>query len=508
MVKDRLKKTCVKIDPIKIKNRARKHLREIANKSNYDRKKYSFKEYLNSKRKNDIILNQLISDAQLDSESANSLNLFLEYKEPGTEAETEDFKNMDIIEEEKMDEPKNDNDNKDGNINENNLEYENVNMNDNNINMKINMNNLLGINRNRRRSVLNSDVEDSDEEIDNNQKNEENDDIKTNINDNELNMNNPNQENILNNNDNIISTNTDLLKENENICKEEGINYNENESIIDYNEINNMNNFENRENLMNKNNDIKEDSFSQSGKDLSIIGEENEELNEPPGPLDGKVIVITGETKVPKEYFRVLLARLGARVTFSVSSRTTLLIHGDRLEDGRKFFEGIKYKAALEKDIPTYSDTEFEEYMQELVKDRNWNLKEQIENLEGRDKIVVKKIKKTLMVTCPYSSAKGKKHRENRQRKRGNKKMEKKKKLLEKERDKKKKIRDKERKRKEIEKEIKEKIKLNQKKGKKKKHKQKKYSVSSSSESSDSESSYSSSSDSSSSDSRESHSTN
>ena len=188
-----------------------------------------------------------------------------------------------------------------------------------------------------------------------------------------------------------------------------------------------------------------------------------------------------------------------------MSSRTTLLIHGDRLEDGRKFFEGIKYKAAIEKDIPTYSDTEFEEYMQELIKDRSWNLKEQIENLEGRDKIVVKKIKKTLMVTCPYSSAKGKKHRENRQRKRGNKKMEKKKKLLEKERDKKKKMKDKERKMKEIEKErekeIREKIQQRKKKHKNKKQKHKKYSQSCSSESSFTESSYSSSSYSSSSES-------
>ena len=66
--------------------------------------------------------------------------------------------------------------------------------------------------------------------------------------------------------------------------------------------------------------------------------------------------------------------------------------------------------------------------MQELVKDRNWNLNDQVENMEGRDKIVVKKIKKTLMVTCPYSSSKGKKNRENRTRKRGIKNVKKRKK--------------------------------------------------------------------------------
>ena len=55
------------------------------------------------------------------------------------------------------------------------------------------------------------------------------------------------------------------------------------------------------------------------------MGEVNEELNEASGPLEGKQIVFTGETMVPKEYFRVLLARLGARVIFSVSNKTTLL---------------------------------------------------------------------------------------------------------------------------------------------------------------------------------------
>ena len=66
----------------------------------------------------------------------------------------------------------------------------------------------------------------------------------------------------------------------------------------------------------------------------------------------------------------------------------------------------------MEKDIPTYSDKDFEQYMQELIKDRSWNLKDQVENMERREKIIVKKIKKTLMVTCPYSSAKGKKNRD------------------------------------------------------------------------------------------------
>ena len=141
----------------------------------------------------------------------------------------------------------------------------------------------------------------------------------------------------------------------------------------------------------------KDDDFNNTNginvEDDEIIGESNEPLNEALGPLDGKQIVITGETLIPKEYFRVLLARLGARVTYSVSSKTTLLIYGSRLEDGRRYWEGIKYKAAKEREIPTYSDKEFEEYMQDLLKDKKWNLRDQVEIMEGRDKIVVKKIK-------------------------------------------------------------------------------------------------------------------
>ena len=119
-----------------------------------------------------------------------------------------------------------------------------------------------------------------------------------------------------------------------------------------------------------KENDIenKEGEKEDGDKDEDdlLLGEENDELIETPGPLDGKQIVITGDTVVPKEYFRVLLSRLGARVTFSVSKKTSFLIHGELLEDGRDYFEGNKYKAAKIRRIPIYSVKKFEEYMQNL----------------------------------------------------------------------------------------------------------------------------------------------
>jgi len=294
MVKDRLKKICIKRDPIRVKQIARKQLRAIAKKCLYDRSKFSFREYLVTKRKNDVILNQLLQEARLEADSAESLNEFMDYKEPGTGKETNVEYPKRFLEDEKME--------------------DNINFNYNYIETKI-----------KRRGVMNQ-IEEIEEEKKEEKKEEINADGK-NDNNNEENKNNK-EENKKNDNNNNNKTEEEEKKEDEeNIDKEE-----------------------------------REDKDD----DDEIMGEVNEELNEAPGPLEGKQIVITGETMVPKEYFRVLLARLGARVTFSVSNKTTLLIYGSRLEDGRKFFEGIKYKAAMEKDIPTYSDKDFEQYMQEL----------------------------------------------------------------------------------------------------------------------------------------------
>ena len=60
---------------------ARKEIYEISNHLTYDKKQYSLKEYLNIKRKSDKKIEQLLIDASLDTESAGSLNTFLEYKE-------------------------------------------------------------------------------------------------------------------------------------------------------------------------------------------------------------------------------------------------------------------------------------------------------------------------------------------------------------------------------------------------------------------------------------------
>ena len=119
--------------------------------------------------------------------------------------------------------------------------------------------------------------------------------------------------------------------------------------------------------------------------------ENNEEINEDTGPLEGKDIVLLGETMIPKQSFGLILTRLGARVSFCVNDKSSLLIHGKNLEDGRKYFEEDEYKTAVERNIPIYSDKEFEEYMQELINDRSWNLKDQIQVTRSRLWVVSKK---------------------------------------------------------------------------------------------------------------------
>lgn len=101
----------------------------------------------------------------------------------------------------------------------------------------------------------------------------------------------------------------------------------------------------------------------------------------PKGPLNGKTIVLTGEMSIARDDLKAVLMNLGARVTSSVSSRTNMLIHGEYLEDGRKFTEGKKYKMAKQNKIQIFSDKEFEKYMQKLLK-RKWNIQNETEKIK------------------------------------------------------------------------------------------------------------------------------
>lgn len=97
--------------------------------------------------------------------------------------------------------------------------------------------------------------------------------------------------------------------------------------------------------------------------------------NEIIGPLTDNTIVLTGEFPISRETFTNTLKSLGAKVTGSVSSRTTILIHGDKLEDGRSYEEGNKYKKAKANgSTKIYSYYQFETYMKELLNDSSWTI--------------------------------------------------------------------------------------------------------------------------------------
>ncbi len=98
-------------------------------------------------------------------------------------------------------------------------------------------------------------------------------------------------------------------------------------------------------------------------------------LNEIIGPLSNETIVLTGEFSISRDKFTNLLKSYGAKVTGSVSSRTTILIHGDTLEDGRNYTEGRKYKTAIEKEVNNiFNEEDFENYMRKILKKPNWSI--------------------------------------------------------------------------------------------------------------------------------------
>ena len=93
------------------------------------------------------------------------------------------------------------------------------------------------------------------------------------------------------------------------------------------------------------------------------------------GPLLDKIIVLSGNLLIQKEYLKILLINLGAKVISAISNKTNL-VHGDILEDGRKYKEGKKYKLAKETKIQIFSDEQFEKYMEKLLK-KKWKMEDE-----------------------------------------------------------------------------------------------------------------------------------
>ena len=123
----------------------------------------------------------------------------------------------------------------------------------------------------------------------------------------------------------------------------------------------------------NKSRDKSASNKKKSNRDTSSS---NSNINIIEGPLSDETIVITGEFDIKRDELTNLLKSLGARVTGSVSSRTTILLHGETLEDGRPVNEGRKYKQAKEKNIQIMDRDQFERYVQEKIKNPKWSLTE------------------------------------------------------------------------------------------------------------------------------------
>ena len=126
----------------------------------------------------------------------------------------------------------------------------------------------------------------------------------------------------------------------------------------------------NKKSTRKKSKDVKTTTNKKKGKKDS----NSKDGSEIEGPLSDETIVITGEFDLKRNEITDILKSLGARVTGSVSSRTTILLHGELLEDGRPYNEGRKYKQAVEKKVKTLDLSAFEKYVQDKTKNTNWTM--------------------------------------------------------------------------------------------------------------------------------------
>ncbi len=74
--------------------------------------------------------------------------------------------------------------------------------------------------------------------------------------------------------------------------------------------------------------------------------------------LEGFTIVLTGVMELlAREKLEVFINTHGGRCTGSVSGKTTHLVVGAKLEDGRDVTQGNKYRQAVEKKVKILNET-------------------------------------------------------------------------------------------------------------------------------------------------------
>lgn len=85
------------------------------------------------------------------------------------------------------------------------------------------------------------------------------------------------------------------------------------------------------------------------------------------GPLGGKTFVITGVLDgTERSEIEEMLRSYGAKVTGSVSKKTSFLVYGEKLEDGRDYTEGKKYQKAVELKIKVINQQELDTMLLEV----------------------------------------------------------------------------------------------------------------------------------------------
>ena len=164
--------------------------------------------------------------------------------------------------------------------------------------------------------------------------------------------------------------------------KEEKINQLVIEAKLDSDSVASLTNFLEDNDFSEKDSSDEDEEFEiNDKKDKNKKSSKKEEKFDINKPLQGKIIVLSGEMLIPKEYLKVILLNLGAKVTTAISNKTDILIHGETLEDGRKYNLGRKYKMAKAKKVKIYLDRDFEKYMEQLI-NKEWKMRDEAKKVK------------------------------------------------------------------------------------------------------------------------------
>lgn len=119
---------------------------------------------------------------------------------------------------------------------------------------------------------------------------------------------------------------------------------------------------------MPKKNDKAEKNTTQKKKQAVMV---NKDMI---GILDGLTFVITGIFSIERDRLSDLLKGYGAKVTNKVSKKTSYLLYGNGLEDGREVTQGSKYREADKLGVAKMNEEELETFIGEKVNDPDFKL--------------------------------------------------------------------------------------------------------------------------------------